>query len=125
MSTDSHPRCPLCASVMKMVGGNMATARPWMKWKCPQCHHSGTLYGTLERINYPDGSVLDWWSPAPKPVLTVLTTRVPNGIFCRGICEDQDIFNNLLCEDEQVMIEYIGRQFSPAYRVVFNLPEDT
>lgn len=60
-----------------------------------------------------------------KPILTVLTSQTPEGILCRGISEDETLFDNVLMQSTTELVERVGRHYSKTHRVVFNFPEVT
>jgi len=92
-----------------------------MAFRCEECRYQETVWGHVSRD--PDG--VDRFTSAPKKILTVLMCSVPNGVLCRGICEDTNLFE-LLFSNVDAAIRQIGKHYAArGMHCVFDLPKGT
>lgn len=108
--------------MMPGAGNQAAGSDSWIAWRCENCAHQEVVWGQV--IVGKDG--VEKFVAQPRKVLTVLMCKTPNGVLCRGICQDTDIFNNLLYVNEDHAVKQIGQHYSNrGFRCVFNLPKES
>jgi len=109
-----------CGFPMMAGGGNQAAgADSWLAFRCENCAHQEVVWGHVARD--PDG--VERFVARPRKTLTVLMTRTPNGVLCRGISQDVDLFNNMLYVSTDHAVKQIGKFYANrGFRCVFDLP---
>jgi hypothetical protein len=111
-----------CGFPMMAGGGNQAAgADSWLAFRCENCAHQEVMWGHVARD--PDG--VERFVAQPRKTLTVFITRLSNGVRCRGVSQDADLFNNTLPHVSiDQAVKQIGEFYSNrGYRCVFNLPK--
>jgi len=110
-----------CGFPMRPAGGyQCGGTSKWIGFRCESCSHQEVVWGSLRR----DANGVEIFKPLPKRILIVNMCTVPNGVLCRGICQDETIFNNVLYVNANTAVESLGKHDSQrGFRVHFNLPE--